>query len=119
MNRYAAAMLAGLAACAQAPTQAPIVQNDSVVPGTLGVIVREQHADLVVSAVAQAAAGAGVRVGDVVVRYNGEAVAGPRHFYRLVVDSPPGSTARLEVRREGELRTLEVPVRELDLMPRV
>jgi hypothetical protein len=35
-----------------------------------------------------------------------------------VFDSLPGSVARLEVLREGAPRTLEVPVRELDMMPR-
>jgi S1-C subfamily serine protease len=45
-------------------------------------------------------------------------VSSPRQFYRLVFDSLPGSVARLEVLREGAPRTLEVPVRELDMMPR-
>lgn len=105
-----AAMLLAVGACAPAPVQ------DSVVPGTIGVAVRQERSNVVVSAVRKTSP---ARVGDVVLRYNGEAVASPRHFYRLVVDSPPGSVARLEVMREGAVRTLEVPVRELDLIPRV
>jgi S1-C subfamily serine protease len=104
---------AALAACA---AQAPVPgSQDSVVPGTIGVIVRQDGSAVVVSGVRS---GSDVRIGDVVLRYNGEAVSSPRQFYRLVFDSAPGSVARLELRREGTLRALEVPVRELDMMPR-
>lgn len=105
-------LAAVLAACAQAPVQDPV---DSVVPGTIGVIVRQDGAAVVVSAVRK---GNEVRVGDVVLRYNGEAVGSPRQFYRLMVDSAPGSVVRLDVLRGGTVHTLEVPVRELDTMPR-
>jgi S1-C subfamily serine protease len=107
-----------LAACAQAQVQAPEVRRapeDSVVPGTIGVMVRQEGASVVVSG---ARVGSAVWVGDVVLRYNGEAVGSPRQFYRLMVDSTPGSVARLDVMRGGTVHTLEVPVRELDTMPR-
>ena len=103
-----------LAACAQAPAPAQD-RADSVVPGTIGITVRREGSAVVVSAVRT---GSEVRVGDVVLRYNGEAVGSPRQFYRLMVDSAPGSVVRLDVLREGTAHTLEVPVRELDTMPR-
>jgi S1-C subfamily serine protease len=106
-------LAAVLAACAQAPVP---VSEDSVVPGTLGVTVRQDGSAVVVSAVRK---GSKLQVGDIVLRYNGEPVDNPRQFYRLMVDSAPGSRVRLEVLREGNWRTLEVPVRELDTMPRV
>jgi S1-C subfamily serine protease len=115
MRRALAALALALGACAQPPAQGPGLQ-DSVVPGTIGITVRQEQSNVVVAAVAKASP---ARVGDIVLRYNGEAVSSPRQFYRLVVDTPPGSTARLEVMREGAARTLEIPVRELDLMPRV
>jgi S1-C subfamily serine protease len=105
-------LLMALAGCAQAP----VPPEDSVVPGTIGVTVRQDGAAVVVHAVRK---GSEVRVGDVVLRYNGEAIGSARQFYRLVFDSPPGSVAQLEVLRAGAPRALEVPVRELDLMPRV
>lgn len=114
-------LAAALAACAQVPRQQPLpVQepSDSVVPGTIGVLVRQESSNVVVAALGRGSAASGVRVGDVVVRYNGEPVISPRQFYRLVADSRPGSLARLEVMREGALRAFEVPVHELDLMPR-
>lgn len=107
------------AACTQAPVQAPAqeeVPQGSVVPATIGVTVRQDRSAVVVSGARKES---GVRVGDIVLRYNGETVTSPRQFYRLVVDSRPGSLARLEVLREGAVRTLELPVRELDVMPRV
>jgi serine protease Do len=65
-----------------------------------------------------AAAAGELRVGDVVLRYNGEPVSSARQFYRLVVDSRPGGVARLEVSRQGEPRSVQVPVHELDMFPR-
>jgi serine protease Do len=65
-----------------------------------------------------AAARLGVRAGDVVLSYNGEPVRSERHFYRLVLDGAPGSFARLGLLSAGTVRVLEVPVHELDIMPR-
>ena len=106
-------LAAALAACAQTPEH---VLQDSVVPGTIGVIVRRHESNVVVATVAKSSSD--LRVGDVVQRYNGEAITSPRQFYRLVFDSPPGSIARVEVMRDGRVRELEIRVRELDLMPR-
>jgi len=119
------ALLAVLAACAQPEAAAPPVERaraeDSLVPGTIGIIVHPDPSGVVVSAVGARgpAARSGVRVGDVVVRYNGEPISTPRQFYRLMVDSRPGSVAQLELRREGTVRIVEVPVEQLDIMPRV
>lgn len=117
-----ATMLAALAACAQPPMpQANAPQSDGVVPGTIGVVVRAEQSRVVVAAVRDhsAAAQRGVEVGDVVVSCNGEAVASVRQFNRLVLDSAPGSVVRLQILRAGAVRTLEVPVEQLDTAPRV
>jgi S1-C subfamily serine protease len=116
-------MLVALAACAQPPmpqaTNAP--QGDGVVPGTIGVVVRDEQSRIVVAAVKEhsAAAESGVEVGDVVLSCNGEAVASVRQFNRLVLDSAPGSVVRLQILRAGAVHTLEVPVEQLDTTPRV
>lgn len=119
----AAAMVATLAACAQppAPQVEPTPQGDGVLPGTIGIVVRDERSRVVVAAVGKRspAAESGVTVGDVVLSCNGEAVTSSRQFNRLVVDSPPGSRMRLELEREGRVRTLDVPVEQLDLTPRV
>jgi S1-C subfamily serine protease len=121
----AAGFLAVLAGCAQPEAAAPRIDpapaEDSLVPGTIGIIVQPDPSGVIVTAVGARgpAARSGVRVGDVVVRYNGEPISSPRQFYRLMVDSRPGSVAQLELRREGAVHTLDVPFEQLDTMPRV
>lgn len=114
-------MLAALAACAQPPVPQVAVPKGDVVPGTIGVVVRDEQSRVVVAAVKHhsPAAQRGVEVGDVVVSCNGEAVASVRQFNRLVLDSAPGSLVRLQILRAGAVRTLEVPVEQLDITPRV
>jgi S1-C subfamily serine protease len=113
-------LLLGACAAQPAPPSAAVV-HASLLPGSIGVLVQREAAGIVVSAVKQdsAAARAGVRAGDVVLRYNGAAVADLREFNRRVIDSPPGSTARVELLRDGAVHRVEVPVRELDTTPRV
>jgi S1-C subfamily serine protease len=89
---------------------------DSVVPGTIGVFVAPASAGVVVAAMEDdgPAAQAGMRVGDVVQRYNGVSVLDTRQFYRLVLDSVPGSRAELDLLRDGAAIRVAVPVRETD-----
>jgi S1-C subfamily serine protease len=93
---------------------------ESVVPGTIGVVVSAASAGVVVAAVAAdgPAAKAGMRVGDVVQRYNGISVLETRQFYGLVLDSVPGSTAEVELLRDGSVVRIAVPVRETDTASR-
>jgi S1-C subfamily serine protease len=109
------------AACAsQEPPPAAERTLDSVVPGTIGVVVAPAAAGVVVADVAAdgPAAGAGMRVGDVVQRYNGVSVVDTRQFYRLVLESVPGSRAELELLRDGSVVRIAVPVKETDTTSR-
>jgi len=94
---------------------------ESVVSGTIGIVVESKSAGVVVAAVGRdsPAAAAGLRVGDVVLRYNGVSVADSRQFYTLMLDSAPGSTARVELLRDGRMHRVEVPVEQVDTAPRV
>jgi S1-C subfamily serine protease len=111
--------LAVLGGCAggqpREPEPAPQTQQ-SLLPGTVGVVVRGEAAGLVVAAVREDTHG--VRAGDVVVSYNGMAVTSAREFNRLVADSPPGSVAELELVRAGVTHRVRLPVRQLDTTPR-
>jgi S1-C subfamily serine protease len=108
-------------ACAGAAPEPEAPPQDSLLPGNIGIAVKGSPTGLVVAAVKRDgdAAAAGVRAGDVVLRYNGAPVSSLREFNRLVLGSPPGSVARVELLRDGDKRQVEVPVRELDTMPRV
>lgn len=107
-----------IAGCSTPPQ--PAQSADSLVPGTIGIAVQRVPAGVVVTAIRKdsRAAAAGLRVGDIVLRYNGEAVTDSRQFYRLVIDSRPGSRARLELLRDGAVHQVEVPVEQIDTTPR-
>jgi putative serine protease PepD len=54
------------------------------------------------------AARAGLRTGDLIVAVGGERIAGPDDVAAAIQDREPGESVDVEVRRYGELRTLEV-----------
>ncbi len=53
---------------------------------------------------------AGLRPGDVVVSFNGQAVTDPSHFNRLVLDARIGSTATVIVLRDGRRMEFKLPI---------
>jgi S1-C subfamily serine protease len=53
---------------------------------------------------------AGLRPGDVIVSFNGQAVTDPSHLNRLVLDARIGSTATLVVLREGRRIEFRLPI---------
>lgn len=52
------------------------------------------------------AAKAGLKVGDVVLAYNGQRVEGMEQFSRFVRETPPGREVKLSVAREGNTQTI-------------
>lgn len=55
-----------------------------------------------------AAAKAGLKVGDVVLEYNGQRVEGTEQFIRLVRETPPGRRVNLLISRNGAAQTVGV-----------
>jgi serine protease Do len=53
---------------------------------------------------------AGLKVGDVVLRYNGQRVDGNEQFARLVRETPAGHEVKLEISRGGVVQTVMVRV---------
>ncbi len=53
---------------------------------------------------------AGLEPGDIILSFNGTTIVDPSQFVRLVADSAIGSTARLEILREGRRDTLRIPI---------
>ena len=72
-------------------------------PRVDGVVINQLHRE-------SAAYKAGLEPGDIVISYNGTAVADPSQFVRMVADSAIGSTARVEVVREGRRQTIRIPI---------
>ncbi|MFA5909517.1 MAG: trypsin-like peptidase domain-containing protein [Vicinamibacterales bacterium] len=72
-------------------------------PKTDGIVVNQM-------ARASAAYRAGLQPGDVILSANGQAIADPSQFVRLIADSAIGSTVRIEVLRDGARSTLRIPI---------
>jgi len=103
-----------------------ILKNGKVTRGQLGVTIQDVNqaladsfglkapAGALVSSVANdsPAAKAGLQAGDVITRYNGAEVATSSQLPLLVARAAPGSTAKLEILRDGRTRELEVTVGE-------
>jgi serine protease Do len=53
---------------------------------------------------------AGIKVGDVVLAYNGQRVEGTEQFVRFVRETPPERTVKLSVVRDGAPQTIAVPL---------
>ena len=53
---------------------------------------------------------AGLEPGDIVLSFNGTAIADPSQFVRLVADAAIGSSARVEVLRDGRRQTIRIPI---------
>jgi serine protease Do len=61
----------------------------------------------------------GVRVGDVVLEWNGEKIDEPNELPRLVAATKPGSLAHVALWRDGQRQTLELRVGEIAPEPAV
>lgn len=59
------------------------------------------------------AARAKLAPGDVILKFQGEDINGPRDLTRRVAATPPGTTVKLELKRGSESRTIEVGLAEL------
>lgn len=101
-----------------------LLQHGVVTRGRLGVTIQDvnqaladsfglkQPAGALVSSVEKdsAAAKAGIEPGDVILRYNNQEIASSSQLPLLVADTAPGTTARLEVMRNGETRHIDMTV---------
>jgi serine protease Do len=98
------------------PIVAELRSQGHVERGWLGVVLRESEgANGVTSGVVIAtverdspAQRAGLRGGDMVVGINGDAISSSQKLIRTVAETPPGSSVRLKIRRQG--RELDIAV---------
>lgn len=101
-----------------------LVKGEKIVRGQLGVVIQEMTKDLakqfglseakgvLVSQVNKdsAADKAGIKVGDVITRYDGHDVQNVRHLRDLVAATSPGTAAKIEVMRNGKEETLTATI---------
>ena len=101
-----------------------LLQHGSVTRGQLGVTIQDVNQSLadsfglkkpagaLVSSVDKdgAAAKAGLKSGDVILRYNGTDIESSSRLPLLVADTAPGTTVKLDVMRNGETRHIDVTV---------
>jgi serine protease Do len=72
-------------------------------PSTDGIVVNQMSRD-------SAAYRNGLEPGDIIISVNGTAIVDPSQFVRLIADSTIGSTARIEILRDGKRTTLRIPI---------
>jgi len=101
-----------------------LLKGQKIVRGQLGVAIQNVTQDLakhlglseakgvVVSQVTKAspAEEAGMKIGDVIVRYEGSAVDDVRQLRNLVAETAPGTKAKIEIIRDGKEQTLTVKI---------
>ncbi|AKZ64616.1 peptidase [Herbaspirillum hiltneri N3] len=104
-----------------------LVQHGKVTRGRLGVSVQEINQALaesfglkksegaLVSSVEKGspAEKAGVQPGDVILRFNGQAIDHSVDLPTLVADAVPGTTQKIDVMRNGTLKSLNITIGEL------
>jgi serine protease Do len=72
-------------------------------PKSDGIVVNQMSRE-------SAAYKAGLEPGDIILSVNGTTIVDPSQFVRLVADSAIGSSARVEVLREGRRSTIRIPI---------
>jgi Do/DeqQ family serine protease len=81
----------------------PRLADELRAPSTDGVVVNQLSRN-------SAAYKSGLEPGDIVLSVNGTAIGDTSQFVRIIADAPIGSTARLEILREGRRTTLRIPI---------
>jgi serine protease Do len=72
-------------------------------PSSDGVVVNEMSRE-------SAAYRNGLEPGDIILSVNGTTINDPSQFVRLIADSTIGSTAQIQILREGRRSTLKIPI---------
>jgi len=101
-----------------------LVKGEKIVRGQLGVVIQQMTKDLarqfgltepkgvLVSQVNEdsAAGQAGIKTGDVIVRYDGKEVSSVRQLRDLVSSTSPGTNVKVEIMRDGKALTLTATI---------
>lgn len=106
-----------------------LINNGKVERGWIGIGIQPLTEDLAVSFNAPhlkegvvvnlvnhntPAVSAGIKQGDIIVQYNGQAVVGTKSFQQLVINTRVGTVIPLKIVRDGSEKTLEVKIGRLE-----
>ena len=93
-----------------------LVAHGQMAYGKLGVEVAPRGNEVVVVNVQpnSPATEGGIQPGDVVLSYRGRAIGGPVHLKRMVLESTPGETATIGIRRKGQVVAIQVELDQMD-----
>ncbi|GAB4528353.1 MAG: DegQ family serine endoprotease [Parvularculaceae bacterium] len=108
-----------------------LIEYGETVRGWLGVTIEPVTADLaeafgfdhptgaVVTGVTEGgpADEAGLEIGDVILRFGDREIENPRELSRIVAETEPGDTVRIEILREERRRTLRATIERLETSP--
>jgi len=115
-----AVIVLALGACAGAPSGGTLPAakpspGHSLAPGTIGAVVEPAEGGVRIKALDPEgpAVQAGLRTGDLILRYNGTALKDVRDFNHRVMRSRPGSVARLSLQRGTQALSAEIEVKQL------
>lgn len=86
----------------------PAEREAAALDPQVGVVVKGVDAD-------GPAAAAGVREGDLVLRYDEQVIRGPSSLAELVGQTPPGRTVAVELRRGGQSLVVQTAVRQREV----
>jgi len=101
-----------------------LIKGEKIIRGQLGVMIQEMTGDLAKQFGLSEAKGvlisqvnkdspaekAGIKVGDVIVHYDGSDVTGVRQLRNLVANTLPGTKVKIEVLRNGKEATLTATI---------
>jgi serine protease Do len=82
---------------------ATLARRERLEPSTRGVMIVRMYRN-------EPAFRAGLEPGDVIVRFDGKEVTEESQLARLIAAAPIGATAKIEIRRGNQRRTVDVPV---------
>ncbi len=104
-----------------------LIEKGKVIRGWLGIVIQELTPELAESFGVKGIKGvlvgdvtedspaerAGIKRGDIIVKFDGEKIETPSQLQQIVASTPPGTESKVEVIRKGKRKVLTVKVGEM------
>ena len=103
LMRYGQVKRGTIGGIVQIEALSPQLAEELAAPNTTGAIISRMASD-------SEAYKVGVRPGDVIIGFNGQAVQDPSQLFRMIADARIGSTASIKLLRQGRSMDYKVPI---------